>query len=192
MALKPSETERSIVLRARRYLSPLKKTRLSPSRSLQLREACTCSRMPVHSTVEAADCPAAEQLLLTIGRSGVLSSRTIAEKKEIETLLSLLGPLSERQRNDLKRATDIVLRVHPVNATLPGRLRLWLGEVGLMPEIAGSKPDAALLDQRVQVVIDQSKAAIEASKETIEKSRELLERMKRAADRPLVPPPHSN
>ena len=148
--------------------------------------------MPVHSIVDAADCPAAEQLLLTIGRSGVLSSRTIAEK-EIETLLSLLGPLSERQRNDLKRATDIVPRVDPVKCNpLPGRLRLRLGEVGLMPEIAGSKPDAALLDQRVQVVIDQSKAAIEASKETIEKSRELLERMKRAADRPLVPPPHSN
>jgi hypothetical protein len=148
--------------------------------------------MPVHSTVEAADCPAAEQLLLTIGRSGVLSSRTIAEK-EIETLLSLLGPLSERQRNDLSRATDIVPGVDPVKCNpLPGRLHLWLGEVGLMPEIAGSKPDAALLDQRVQVVIDQSKAAIEASKETIEKSRELLERMKRAADRPLVPPPHSN
>jgi hypothetical protein len=69
---------------------------------------------------------------------------------------------------------------------------LRLGGVGLMPEIAGSKPDAVLLDQRVQVVIDQSKAAIEASKETIEKSRKLLERMKQAADRPLVPPPHSN
>jgi hypothetical protein len=28
--------------------------------------------VPVHSTIEAADCPAAEQLLLTIGRAGVL------------------------------------------------------------------------------------------------------------------------
>ena len=66
--------------------------------------------MPRHSTlvpVSAADCPAAEQLLLTIGRAGVLSSRTIAEK-EIDTLLSLLGPPSERRRSNLKRATDIV------------------------------------------------------------------------------------
>ena len=66
------------------------------------------SDMPVHSTVEAADCPAAEQLLLTIGRAGVLSSRAIAAE-ELETLLRLLGPPSERQRSDLKRATDIVL-----------------------------------------------------------------------------------
>ena len=64
--------------------------------------------MPVHSTVEAADCPAAEQLLLTIGRAGVLSCRAIAAG-ELETLLRLLGPPSERQRSDLKRATDIVL-----------------------------------------------------------------------------------
>ena len=63
--------------------------------------------MPVHSIVEA-DCPAAEQLLLTIGRAGVLSSRAITAG-ELETLLRLLGPLSERQRSDLKRATDIVL-----------------------------------------------------------------------------------
>jgi hypothetical protein len=37
--------------------------------------------MPVHSTgepVSAVDCPAAEQLLLTFGRAGVLSSRAIA------------------------------------------------------------------------------------------------------------------
>ena len=34
--------------------------------------------MPAHSIVETADCPAAEQLLLTIGRAGVLSSRAIA------------------------------------------------------------------------------------------------------------------
>jgi hypothetical protein len=38
----------------------------------------------------------------------VLSSRAIAAG-ELETLLSLLGPLSERQRRDLQRATDIVL-----------------------------------------------------------------------------------
>ena len=64
--------------------------------------------MPVHSIIEAADCPAAEPLLLTIGRAGVLSSRAIAAG-ELETLLRLLGPPSERQRSDLKRATDIVL-----------------------------------------------------------------------------------
>ena len=64
--------------------------------------------MPVHSIVEAADCPAAEQLLLTIGRAGVLSSRAIASG-ELETLLRLLGPPSERQREGIERATDIVL-----------------------------------------------------------------------------------
>ena len=62
----------------------------------------------MHSTIEAADCPAAEQLLLTIGRAGVLSCRAIAAE-ELDTLLRLLGPPSERQRSDLKRATDIVL-----------------------------------------------------------------------------------
>jgi hypothetical protein len=60
------------------------------------------------SIVEAADCPVVEQLLLTIGRAGVLSSRAIAVG-ELETLLCLLGPSSERQRSNLKRATDIVL-----------------------------------------------------------------------------------
>ena len=64
--------------------------------------------MPAHSIVETADCPAAEQLLLAIGRAGVLSSRAIAAE-ELEALLRLLGPSSERQRSDLKRATDIVL-----------------------------------------------------------------------------------
>jgi hypothetical protein len=63
--------------------------------------------MPV-PIVEVADCPAAEQLLLTIGRSGVLSSRAIGAE-ELDTLLRLLGPMSERQRSDLRRATDIVL-----------------------------------------------------------------------------------
>ena len=64
--------------------------------------------VPMHSIVEAAECPAAEQLLLTIGRAGVLSSRAIGAE-ELDTLLCLLGPLSERHRSDLKRATDIVL-----------------------------------------------------------------------------------
>ena len=64
--------------------------------------------MPVHCIVEAADRPAAEQLLLTIGRAGVLSSRAIAAG-ELDTLLRLLGPPSERHRTALKRATDIVL-----------------------------------------------------------------------------------
>ena len=67
--------------------------------------------MPRHSTlvpVSAADGPAAEQLLLTIGRAGVLSSRAIASG-ELETLLRLLGPPSERQREGIERATDIVL-----------------------------------------------------------------------------------
>ena len=49
-----------------------------------------------------------KQLLLTVGSAGVLSSRPIAAG-EVETLLRLLGPPSERQRSDLKRATDIVL-----------------------------------------------------------------------------------
>ena len=74
------------------------------------REDGASFRMPVHSTGEpvSADCPAGEQLLLTIGRAGVLSSRAIAAG-ELETLLRLLGPPSERQRTDVKRATDIVL-----------------------------------------------------------------------------------
>ena len=72
------------------------------------RETCACFRVPMHSIVEAADCPAAEQLLLMIGRAGVLSSRAIGAE-ELDTLLRLLGPMSERQRSNLKRATDIVL-----------------------------------------------------------------------------------
>jgi hypothetical protein len=47
-------------------------------------------------------------VLLTVGRAGALSSRTIGAG-DLETLLRLLGPPSERQRSDLKRATDIVL-----------------------------------------------------------------------------------
>jgi hypothetical protein len=64
--------------------------------------------MPVHSIIEATDGPAAEPLLLTIGRAGVLSSRSITAG-ELEPLLHLLGPLPERQRTDFERATDIVL-----------------------------------------------------------------------------------
>jgi hypothetical protein len=67
--------------------------------------------MTVHPSgepVSSANCPVAEPLLLTIGRSGVLSRRAIAEK-ELDTLLRLLGPPSERQREGIKRATDIVL-----------------------------------------------------------------------------------
>ncbi len=67
--------------------------------------------MSRHSTfvpVSADDCPAGEQLLLTIGRAGVLSCRAIAVE-ELETVLRHLGPVSERQRGNLKRATDIVL-----------------------------------------------------------------------------------
>ena len=66
--------------------------------------------MPVHPTgepVSSANCPAAEQLLLTIGRAGVLSCRAISAG-ELEELLRLLGPPSERQRN-LRRATDVVV-----------------------------------------------------------------------------------
>ena len=66
------------------------------------------SACPCIPPASPADCPAAEQLLLTIGRAGVLSSRAIAAG-ELETLLRLLGPPSERQRSDVKRATDIVL-----------------------------------------------------------------------------------
>ena len=64
-------------------------------------------RKHVPSVPSAAVRPS-EQHLLTIGRAGVLSSRTIAAA-ELETLLRLLGPPSERQRSNLRRATDIVL-----------------------------------------------------------------------------------
>ena len=59
------------------------------------------SMLPVPSILERA-APAHHRPL------GVLSSRAIAAG-ELETLLRLLGPPSERQRSDLKRATDIVL-----------------------------------------------------------------------------------
>ena len=58
-------------------------------------------------SVPSAEVLAAQQLLLTIGRAGVLSGRVIASE-EFETLLRLLGPPSDRQRGDLKQATDIV------------------------------------------------------------------------------------
>ena len=64
--------------------------------------------MPVHCTIESTDCLAAEQHLLTIGRAGVLSNRAIGAE-ELDTLLRLLGPPSERQREGINRATDIVL-----------------------------------------------------------------------------------
>ena len=59
-------------------------------------------------SVPSAAVRAAEQLLLTIGRAGVLSSRAIATE-DLAALFHLLGPPSERQRSDLRRATDIVL-----------------------------------------------------------------------------------
>ena len=62
--------------------------------------------MTVHPTgepVSSANYPDAETLLLTIGRSGVLSCRAIAEK-EFDTLLRLLGPPSERQCSEIRRA----------------------------------------------------------------------------------------
>ena len=66
--------------------------------------------MPVNPNepVSSADFPSAEQLLVMIGRAGVLSCRAIAAG-ELEELLRLLGPPSERQRSDIRRATDIVL-----------------------------------------------------------------------------------
>ncbi len=95
--------------------------------------------MPVHSTIiKAADCPAAEQVLLTIGRSGVLSSRAIAAE-ELEALLRLLGPLTERQRTNLKRATDIVL-------IEDGKLIYW-------PRTGEQFADAAYAMARVQATL---------------------------------------
>ena len=94
--------------------------------------------MPVHSIVEAADCPAAEPVLLTIGRAGVLSSRAIAAE-ELETLLRLLGSPSERQRSDLRRATDIVL-------VEEGKLIYW-------PRTGEQFTDAAYAMTRVQATL---------------------------------------
>jgi hypothetical protein len=94
--------------------------------------------MPVHSMVEATDCPTPEQLLLTIGRAGVLSSRAIAAG-ELEELLRLLGPPSERQRSDLRRATDIVVMEE-------GKLIYW-------PRTGEQFADAAYAMARVQATL---------------------------------------
>jgi hypothetical protein len=94
--------------------------------------------MPVHSILEILDCSAAEQRLLTIGRAGVLSNRVIAAG-ELETLLSLLGPLAERQRSDLQRATDIVL-------VEEGKLIYW-------PRTGEQFADAAYAMARVQATL---------------------------------------
>ena len=68
-------------------------------------KACACSHMPVHSTIEAADRPAAEQLLLTIGRAGLLSSWAIAAE-ELETA----RPAGEIRVGDAPRPSLRVLR----------------------------------------------------------------------------------
>jgi hypothetical protein len=94
--------------------------------------------MPVHSIVEATDCPTPEQLLLTVGRAGVLSCRAI-DAVELETLLRLLGPPSERQRTDVKRATDIVL-------VEEGKLIYW-------PRTGEQFGDAAYAMARVQATL---------------------------------------
>jgi hypothetical protein len=91
--------------------------------------------MPVHCTIEAADCPAAEQL--TIGRAGVLSCRTVGAE-ELDTLLRLLGPPTERQRN-LRRATDVVL-------VEDGTLIYW-------PRTGEQFADAAYAIARVQATL---------------------------------------
>jgi hypothetical protein len=49
-----------------------------------------------------------EPLLLTIGATGVLSSRAIAAEDAV-ALWRLLGPSHERQRRDVRRLTDVVL-----------------------------------------------------------------------------------
>ena len=92
----------------------------------------------MHSIVEAADCPAAEQFLLTIGRSGVLSSRAIATE-DLAAFFRLLGPPSERQRSDLKRVTDIVLIEN-------GTLIYW-------PRTGEQFTDAAYAMARVQATL---------------------------------------
>ena len=79
-----------------------------------------------------------KQLLLTIGRAGVLSSRPIAAG-ELDTLLRLLGPSSERQREGIKRATDLVL-------VEEGKLIYWprTGEVFADGAYAMARVQAAL------------------------------------------------
>ena len=85
-------------------------------------------------SIPSAAVRAAEQLLLTIGRAGVLSSRAIATE-DLAALFHLLGPPSERQPGDLKRATDIVLR--------EGKLIYW-------PRTGEVFADAAYAMARVQ------------------------------------------
>jgi len=97
--------------------------------------------MPRRSTlvpVSAADGPVAKQLLLTIGHAGVLSSRAIAAE-ELEALLRLLGPPSERQRTDVKRVTDIVF-------VEEGKLIYW-------PRAGEQFADAAYAMARVQATL---------------------------------------
>jgi hypothetical protein len=89
-------------------------------------------------SVSSAAVRAAEQLLLTIGRAGVLSGRTIAAG-ELETLLRLLGPPSERQQEGIKRATDIVL-------VEEGKLIYW-------PRTGEVFADAAYAMARVQATL---------------------------------------
>jgi hypothetical protein len=93
--------------------------------------------MPARSTAATED-TVPEPLLLTIGRAGVLSSRAIAAG-ELETLLRLLGPLAERQRTNLKRATDIVL-------VEDGNLIYW-------PRTGEQFVDAAYAMTRVQATL---------------------------------------
>ena len=68
----------------------------------------------------------------------MLSSRAIAVG-ELETLLRLLGPPSERQRTDVKRATDIVL-------VEEGKLIYW-------PRTGEQFADAAYAMARVQATL---------------------------------------
>ena len=68
----------------------------------------------------------------------MLSSRAIAAA-ELETLLRLLGPPSERQRSDLKRATDVVL-------VEDGKLIYW-------PRTGEQFTDAAYAMARVQATL---------------------------------------
>ena len=89
-------------------------------------------------SVPSAAVRAAEQLLLTVGRAGVLSCRAIAVG-EFETLLRLLGPPSERQREGIKRATDIVL-------VEDGALIYW-------PRTGEQFADAAYAMARVQATL---------------------------------------
>ena len=89
------------------------------------------------SSIPSAEVLAVEQLLLTVGRAGVLSCRAIAAE-ELETLLRLLGPPSERQRN-LRRATDVVL-------VEDGTLIYW-------PRTGEQFADAAYAMARVQATL---------------------------------------